>query len=52
VTAAELNSSCLGMTKAEETFPFTPGTSVFKVGGKIFAISSLETEPLTVHLVA
>jgi predicted DNA-binding protein (MmcQ/YjbR family) len=50
VTAAELKSWCLGMTHAEETFPFTPGTSVFKVVGKIFAISSLDDEPLTVSV--
>jgi predicted DNA-binding protein (MmcQ/YjbR family) len=50
VTPAEMKSWCLGMTGAEETFPFTPGTSVFKVGGKIFAISSLEAEPLEVSV--
>jgi predicted DNA-binding protein (MmcQ/YjbR family) len=38
------------MPRAEETFPFTPGTSVFKVGGKIFAISSLDSEPLEVSV--
>ena len=38
------------MADAEETFPFTPGTSVFKIGGKIFAISSLDAEPLTVSV--
>jgi predicted DNA-binding protein (MmcQ/YjbR family) len=50
VTAAELKSKCLEMPGAEETFPFTPEASVFKVGGKIFAISSLEEEPLKVSV--
>ena len=50
MTAAELKSWCLGRTAAEETFPFTPETSVFKIGGKIFAISSLGSEPLDVSV--
>ena len=50
MTAAELKSKCLEMPGAEESFPFTPGVSVFKVAGKIFAISSLEEEPLKVSV--
>jgi predicted DNA-binding protein (MmcQ/YjbR family) len=38
------------MPGAEETFPFTPGVSVFKVAEKIFAISSLEDEQLKVSV--
>ncbi|MGH6979559.1 MAG: MmcQ/YjbR family DNA-binding protein, partial [Brevundimonas sp.] len=34
----ELRDWCLEMRGAEETFPFSAGASVFKVGGKIFAI--------------
>ncbi len=33
-----------------ETFPFGGETSVFKVGGKIFALSRLEQHPLRVSL--
>ena len=50
MTAAELKSKCLEMPGAEESFPFTPGVSVFKVAGKIFAISSFEEEPLKVSV--
>ena len=48
MTAQELRSWCLERPGAEETFPFSPGVSVFKVGGKIFAISDLGAVPLTV----
>ena len=50
VTAAELRSCCLGMPGAVEEYPFGPTASVFKVGGKIFAIASLAAEPLTISL--
>ena len=50
VTAAELKSICLDMPGAGESFPFNPETSVFKVGGKIFAISQLASDPLGVSL--
>jgi predicted DNA-binding protein (MmcQ/YjbR family) len=50
MTAGELRAWCLGMAGAEETFPFSAGASVFKVGGKIFAISSLSEEPLDVSV--
>jgi predicted DNA-binding protein (MmcQ/YjbR family) len=45
-----LRKSCLSFTGAEETFPFGPNTSVFKVAGKIFALSRLEAEPLSVSV--
>jgi predicted DNA-binding protein (MmcQ/YjbR family) len=48
--AAELQEHCLGFPGATETFPFGPETSVFKVSGKIFAISRLASEPLQVSL--
>ena len=35
---------------AVEEFPFGPETSVFKVGGKIFALTALDAQPLTVSL--
>ena len=48
---AALRSLCLGFLEgAEETFPFGPETSVFKVEGKIFALSRLDGEPLKVSL--
>lgn len=48
--AAALRAHCLGLVGAVEEFPFAPGTSVIKVGGKIFALSRLDVEPLTVSL--
>jgi predicted DNA-binding protein (MmcQ/YjbR family) len=50
VEAAELRSSCLGMPGAVEEYPFGPTASVFKVGGKIFAIASLAADPVNISL--
>ena len=48
--AAELRDHCLSFTGAEETFPFGPQTSVFKVGGKMFALSQLDADSLRVSV--
>jgi predicted DNA-binding protein (MmcQ/YjbR family) len=48
--AAALRSCCLGHAGATEEFPFGPETSVFKVAGKLFAISALDRTPLEVSL--
>jgi predicted DNA-binding protein (MmcQ/YjbR family) len=45
-----LRRICLGFTGAEETFPFGPENSVFKVDGKMFAISRLDGDPLRVSV--
>jgi predicted DNA-binding protein (MmcQ/YjbR family) len=45
MTAARLRRACLALPGAEETFPFGPENSVFKVAGKMFAISRLGSEP-------
>ncbi len=50
MTADELRETCLAMAGAIEDFPFSPENSVFKVAGKIFAISNLTAEPLRVSL--
>ena len=50
MNAAELRDQCLSFTGAEETFPFGPETSVFKVAGKIFALSQLGADSLRVSL--
>jgi predicted DNA-binding protein (MmcQ/YjbR family) len=47
---AELRDHCLAFPGAAETFPFGPQTSVFKVAGKMFALSSLGERPLRVSL--
>lgn len=38
----QLHSYCLSLPHTEETFPFDQDTLVFKVGGKMFALTSLE----------
>lgn len=50
MTPHELKAACLALTGAREEFPFDEHNSVFKVGGKIFAISRLDAEPLRVSL--
>jgi predicted DNA-binding protein (MmcQ/YjbR family) len=50
VTPDALQEKCLAMPGAVEEFPFGPAPSVFKVGGKIFAISDLDSRPLQVSL--
>jgi predicted DNA-binding protein (MmcQ/YjbR family) len=50
MTPAELRDHCLSFTGAEETFPFGPKTSVFKVDGKMFALSQLGGDSLRVSL--
>ncbi|MFB7261373.1 MmcQ/YjbR family DNA-binding protein [Streptomyces nojiriensis] len=50
MTPEQLRTFCLGFNAAVEEFPFTPETSVFKVLGKMFALSALDAEPLKVNL--
>jgi predicted DNA-binding protein (MmcQ/YjbR family) len=47
---SDLRDRCLALPGAEETFPFGPENSVFKVAGKIFALSRLSERPLRVSL--
>ena len=47
---AELRDHCLSFAGAEETFPFGAETSVFKVGGRMFALAALDTDSLQVSL--
>jgi predicted DNA-binding protein (MmcQ/YjbR family) len=47
---AELRDRCLSLPGAEETFPFGPENSVFKVAGKMFALSRLDADPLRISL--
>ncbi len=50
MTPQELRALCLSFNAAVEDFPFTPEISVFKVLGKMFALTSLDARPLTVNL--
>jgi predicted DNA-binding protein (MmcQ/YjbR family) len=47
---AELRAICLRFAGAVEERPFGPETSVFKVCGKMFALSRLDGEPLRLSL--
>ncbi len=48
--AARLRAWCLQQPGAIEEFPFGPEHSVFKVAGKMFALSALERTPLEVSV--
>jgi len=50
VNATELRGWCLQQPGAIEDFPFGPEHSVFKVAGKMFALSALERVPLQVSV--
>ncbi|MET9729485.1 MmcQ/YjbR family DNA-binding protein [Streptomyces sp. NPDC006458] len=50
MTPQELRAFCLSFNAAVEDFPFRPEISVFKVRGKLFALTDLGARPLTVNL--
>lgn len=45
-----LRAFCLEFNAVTEEFPFYPDLSVFKVVGKVFALTALDDEPLKVSL--
>jgi predicted DNA-binding protein (MmcQ/YjbR family) len=46
----QIRDRCLALPGTEEEFPFGPETSVFKVAGKIFALSREAEDPVRVSL--
>jgi predicted DNA-binding protein (MmcQ/YjbR family) len=48
--AIDLRTWCLRQPGAIEDFPFGPEHSVFKVAGKMFALSALDRTPLEVSV--
>ncbi|MET8944144.1 MmcQ/YjbR family DNA-binding protein [Streptomyces sp. NPDC004542] len=50
MTPEELRALCLSFNAAVEDFPFNPDISVFKVLGKMFALSWMDDRPLKVNL--
>lgn len=50
MNAAGLRTCCLGHAGATEDFPFGPETSVFKVAGKMFALTALDRAPLEISV--
>lgn len=45
-----IRSYCLQKNSVEESFPFDSNTLVFKVGGKIFMLLSLVSDPIQFNL--
>jgi predicted DNA-binding protein (MmcQ/YjbR family) len=47
---SHLRRHCLAQPEAVEEFPFGPRTSVFKVAGKMFALTALRARPLQISV--
>jgi predicted DNA-binding protein (MmcQ/YjbR family) len=47
---AKFREYCLSKPQATEGTPFGPEVVVFKVGGKMFALASLDEVPVTANL--
>ena len=50
IDAAALRDWCLARPGVTEEMPFGPVTTVFKVEGKLFALSRLDAEPLEISV--
>lgn len=50
MNAEEIREYCLQKNGVEESFPFDNETLVFKVGGKIFVLMSLEKQPTSINV--
>ncbi|MEZ0539553.1 MmcQ/YjbR family DNA-binding protein [Fibrella arboris] len=50
MTVDELRDYCLSKPATTESFPFNETTLVFKVAGKLFALSDIESRPMRVSL--
>ena len=46
----EVKAACLALPGAAEEFPFGDEVSVFKVAGKMFALSDLDGDPLQLSI--
>ncbi len=49
-TVADLRAACAALPGSQETFPFGPTTLVFKVAGKVYALTDIIADPLTLSL--
>lgn len=49
-TVADLRAACAALRGSQETFPFGPATLVFKVAGRMYALTDLGADPLTLSL--
>lgn len=50
MNAEDIRAYCLEFKGVEESFPFDEHTLVFKVGGKIFLLLALDSQPLQFNL--
>ncbi|MEV6119843.1 MmcQ/YjbR family DNA-binding protein [Streptomyces sp. NPDC052077] len=50
MTPGELRALCLSFNGSAEDFPFDATTSVFRVEGRMFALTALDASPLKVSL--
>ncbi len=50
LTAEDIRDYCLLKKGVEEGFPFGNETLVFKVGGKLFALMGLDSNPIRINL--
>ena len=49
-TVAEVRAACAARPGSRESFPFDAHTLVLKVGGKMYALLSLDSDPLALSL--
>ncbi len=49
-TVSDLRAACASLPGTQETFPFDATTLVFKVGGKMYALTDVTARDLTVSL--
>jgi predicted DNA-binding protein (MmcQ/YjbR family) len=50
MNAEEIREYCLVKKGVEESFPFDSNTLVFKVGGKIFLLLGLDSDPIQFNI--
>jgi predicted DNA-binding protein (MmcQ/YjbR family) len=50
ITLEEIRSHCLQKQKVTEDFPFDKDTLAFRVGGKIFLLTDIDSEFLSLNL--
>lgn len=49
-TVADLRAACAALPGSTETFPFGASTLVFKVAGRMYALTDIQAEPLSLSL--
>ena len=47
---AEIRAACAALPGSQETFPFDATTLVFKVAGKMYALTDVQGDPVTLSL--